>query len=167
MKRTYTREWYIDTVNRLRDAIPDMAISTDVIIGFPAETEEDFNDTMKLLDEVQFDSAFSFKYSPRPGTPAAQLANQVPSHVATERLAGLQGFQREITSKKNLRRVGQIEEVLIEGESKNDRNWLSGRTTHNRIVNLPGTSDLRGKLIKARIAEGFQNSLRGVLIEKI
>ncbi|MGH7808457.1 MAG: tRNA (N6-isopentenyl adenosine(37)-C2)-methylthiotransferase MiaB [Thermodesulfobacteriota bacterium] len=167
MKRTYTREWYIDTLNRLRDAIPDMAISTDVIIGFPAETEEDFDDTMKLLDEVQFDSAFSFKYSPRPGTLAAQLADQVPSHVATGRLAELQEFQREITSKKNLSRVGQIEEVLIEGESKNDRNWVSGRTTHNRIVNIPGTNDLRGKLIKARITEGFQNSLRGVLIENI
>lgn len=167
MKRTYTREWYIDAINRLRDAIPDIAISTDVIVGFPGETEEDFNDTMKLLDEVQFDSAFSFKYSLRPGTPAAQFVNQVPNQVATRRLAELQEFQRETTSKKNLRRVGQIEEVLIEGESKNNMNWVSGRTTHNRIVNLPGTNDLRGKLIKARITEGFQNSLRGELLEKI
>lgn len=167
MKRTYTREWYIDAVNRLRDAIPDIAISTDVIVGFPGETEEDFSDTMKLLDEVQFDSAFSFKYSLRPGTPAEHFVNQVPNQVATRRLAELQEFQRETTSKKNLRRVGQIEEVLIEGASKNNLNWVSGRTTHNRIVNLPGTNDLRGKLIKARITEGFQNSLRGELLEKI
>lgn len=167
MKRTYTREWYIDTVNRLRDAIPDMAISTDVIVGFPGETKDDFNDTLKLLDEVQFDSAFSFKYSPRPGTPGAELVDQVPNEVASRRLAELQELQRKTTVKINLSRVGQIEEVLIEGQSKNDSDCVSGRTTHNRIVNLPGTNDLRGKLIRSRITDGFQNSLRGEVLEKI
>jgi len=167
MKRTYTREWYLDAVNRLRDAIPDMAISTDVIVGFPGETEADFNDTMKLLDEIRFDTAFSFKYSLRPGTPAAELADQVLNETASRRLAELQEFQRETTVEKNLSRVGQVEEVLIEGQSKNHMDYISGRTSHNRIVNFPGTTDLKGKLIKVRITDGFQNSLRGEVSEKI
>ncbi len=167
MKRTYTREWYLDAVNRLRDSIPDMAISTDVIVGFPGETEADFNDTMKLMDEIRFDTSFSFKYSLRPGTPAAELADQVQNETASRRLTELQEFQRETTVKKNLSRVGQIEEVLIEGQSKNHTDCISGRTSHNRIVNLPGTTDLKGKLIKVRITDGFQNSLRGEILEKI
>jgi len=167
MRRTYTREWYIDTVNRLRDAISDMAVSTDIIVGFPGETKEDFNDTMKLVKEVEFDSIFSFKYSPRPGTPASEFSDTVPDEVASGRLAELQEIQREITLKKNLGRVGQIEEVLVEGESKNNPNWVSGRTTHNRIVNFPGKDDYKGKVVSVRIKEGFQNSLRGELVENI
>jgi tRNA-2-methylthio-N6-dimethylallyladenosine synthase len=167
MKRTYTREWYIDTINRLRDAIPDIAISTDIIVGFPGETEEDFNGTMKLLREVEFDSIFSFKFSPRPGTPASEFIDTVPDDIVSRRLTELQEFQREITLKKNLSRVGEIEEVLVEGESKNDPNWISGRTTHNRIVNFPGPRNFKGKLVRVRITEGFQNSLRGELVEKI
>ncbi|HXG30101.1 MAG TPA: tRNA (N6-isopentenyl adenosine(37)-C2)-methylthiotransferase MiaB [Thermodesulfobacteriota bacterium] len=167
MGRTYTREWYIDTVNRLRDAIPDIAVSTDIIVGFPGETREDFNDTMGLVREVQFDGVFSFKYSPRPGTTAAGFSDMVPDEVASERLAELQEVQREITLKKNLGRVGQIEEVLVEGESKNDTNWVSGRTTHNRIVNFPGNDGYKGKIVSVMIKEGFQNSLRGELVENI
>lgn len=165
MKRTYTREWYIETVNRLRDAIPDIAISTDIIVGFPGETEGDFSDTMKLLEEVEFDSTFSFKYSPRPGTPAAELEDMISDEIAGRRLQELHEFQREISLKKNLSRVGQTEEVLVEGESRKDQNWVSGRTIHNRIVNFPGTNELRGKIIRVRITEGFQNSLRGRLVE--
>lgn len=167
MGRTYTREWYIDTVNRLRDAIPDIAVSTDIIVGFPGETREDFNDTMGLVREVQFDGVFSFKYSPRPGTTAAGFSDTVPDEVASERLAELQEVQREITLKKNLGRVGQIEEVLVEGKSKNDTNWVSGRTTHNRIVNFPGNDGYKGKIVSVMIKEGFQNSLRGELVENI
>jgi tRNA-2-methylthio-N6-dimethylallyladenosine synthase len=167
MGRTYTREWYIDTVNRLRDAIPDIAVSTDIIVGFPGETREDFNDTMGLVREVQFDGVFSFKYSPRPGTTAAGFSDMVPDEVASERLAELQEVQREITLKKNLGRVGQIEEVLVEGKSKNDTNWVSGRTTHNRIVNFPGNDGYKGKIVSVMIKEGFQNSLRGELVENI
>ncbi|HEX3036413.1 MAG TPA: tRNA (N6-isopentenyl adenosine(37)-C2)-methylthiotransferase MiaB [Thermodesulfobacteriota bacterium] len=165
MRRTYTREWYIETVNRLRDAIPDIAISTDIIVGFPGETEEDFGDTMKLLEEVEFDSTFSFKYSTRPGTPAAEFEGMISDETASRRLHELHEFQREISLKKNLSRVGQTEEVLVEGESRNDQDWVSGRTTHNRIVNFPGTSELIGKIVRVRITEGFQNSLRGRLVE--
>ncbi len=165
MGRTYTREWYIDILKRIRDTIPDMAITTDIIVGFPGETEEDFNDTMKLLEEVEFDGTFSFKYSPRPGTSAAEYNDIVSEEISSRRLIELQGFQREITVKKNQSRVGEIEEVLVEGNSKNDLSWVSGRTSHNRIVNFPGMIDLRGKLVTVKITEGFQNSLRGRLLE--
>jgi tRNA-2-methylthio-N6-dimethylallyladenosine synthase len=167
MGRTYTREWYMDTVSILRDAIPDMSITTDIIVGFPGETEKDFNNTMKLLRDVEFDGTFSFKFSPRPSTPATEFSDMVSDEVAGRRLFEMQELQREIGLKKNLSRVGQIEEVLVEGESKNSINWISGRTTHNRIVNFPGKGKLKGKLVNVEITEGFQNSLRGRLIENL
>ncbi|MEM4658859.1 MAG: tRNA (N6-isopentenyl adenosine(37)-C2)-methylthiotransferase MiaB [Candidatus Methanosuratincola sp.] len=167
MGRTYTREWYTDVVSRLRDAVPDIAISTDIIVGFPGETEEDFGDTMKLVEEIQFDSSFSFKFSPRPGTPAAQLAGALPDDVAGGRLRELQALQSEITYKKNRQRVGEVEEVLVEGYSKMSPFMVSGRTTHNRIVNFPGDINLKGKLARVKITEGFQNSLLGQFIETI
>jgi tRNA-2-methylthio-N6-dimethylallyladenosine synthase len=166
MGRTYTGGWYIDTVNRLRDTIPDMAITTDIIVGFPGETEEDFNDTMRLIREIEFEGIFSFKFSSRPGTPAAEFRDIIPDGIAGRRLLELQELQREVTIKKNAGRIGQIEEVLVEGGSKNNIDWISGRTTHNRVVNFPGTSELRGKLVNVEVTEGFQNSLRGRLIEK-
>ncbi|MDA2920176.1 tRNA (N6-isopentenyl adenosine(37)-C2)-methylthiotransferase MiaB, partial [Desulfobacterota bacterium AH_259_B03_O07] len=106
MKRTYTREWYLDIVKRLRDSIPDISITTDIIVGFPGESEKDFNDTLELLEEVEFDTNFSFKFSPRPGTPAAELKDVVPETIANKRLARLQKLQRDITLRKNLNKIG-------------------------------------------------------------
>ena len=165
MKRTYTREWYSDTVKRLKDAVPDIAISTDIIVGYPGESERDFRDTMSLLEETEFDSAFSFKFSPRPGTPAAgcPAAEIVDEDTAGNRLSELQSFQREVTLRKNLERVGRIEEVLAEGTSRNDPEILTGRTSHNRITHFKGTSALSGKILKVRITEGLSNSIRGEL----
>ncbi len=165
MKRTYTREWYSDTVKRLKDAVPDIAISTDIIVGYPGESEQDFRDTMSLLEETEFDGAFSFKFSPRPGTPAAgcPVAEIVDDDTAGNRLSELQSFQREVTLRKNLERVGRIEEVLAEGTSRNDPEILTGRTSHNRITHFKGTSALSGKILKVRITEGLSNSIRGEL----
>lgn len=165
MKRTYTREWYADTVNRLKDAVPDMAVSTDIIVGYPGETERDFSDTMSLLEEIEFESAFSFKFSPRPGTPAASCTadETVDEETAGRRLSCLQSFQRDVTLRKNLERVGHIEEVLAEGASKNDPEILTGRTNHNRITHFKGGSGLSGRILKVRITEGLFNSLRGEL----
>ena len=165
MKRTYTREWYSDIVKRLRDAAPEMAVSTDIIVGYPGETERDFNDTMSLLEEIEFDSAFSFKFSPRPGTPAAAcpMDELVDEDTAGRRLTLLQSYQRDITMRKNLARVGHIEEVLAEGTSRNDPEILTGRTSHNRITHFKGGSALSGKILKVRITEGLLNSLRGEL----
>jgi tRNA-2-methylthio-N6-dimethylallyladenosine synthase len=166
MKRTYTREWYSDTVARLRDAVPDMAITTDIIVGYPGESESDFLDTMSLLGEIEFDNAFSFKFSPRPGTPAAGSSGDevVDGDTAGRRLSELQSFQRDLTLRKNLHRVGKLEEVLVEGTSKNDPDTLTGRTTHNRIAHFSGTGRLLGKIVKIRITEGLFNSIRGEVL---
>ncbi|MEE9253007.1 MAG: tRNA (N6-isopentenyl adenosine(37)-C2)-methylthiotransferase MiaB [Thermodesulfobacteriota bacterium] len=163
MARTYTTVWYLEAVDRLRDAVPDMALSTDIIVGFPGETAEDFDDTMKLIEQVQFDGIFSFKYSARHGTPAAELRNAVPDEAASTRLRELQELQREITLKKNQARVGVVEEVLVEGESKNSPELVSGRTSQNRIVNFNGKLELKGEIAKVKIVKAFQNSLRGQL----
>lgn len=165
MNRTYSREWYVDTVNRLKDAIPGIAISSDIIVGFPGETDDDFEETAALLKEVEFESSFSFKFSPRPGTPGEQLAKTaaVDNEVASERLKRYQKLQRYITHQKNLERVGEIEKVLVEGFSKNNQNSLTGRTTHNRIVNFIGKQNHINGIVKVRISEGLPNSLRGEL----
>ena len=166
MKRTYTRRWYTDTISRLKDAVPDLTVSTDIIIAFPGETSQDFEETMSLMKEVEFESAYSFKFSPRPGTPAAEYEGEemVEPSIASARLSELQAFQKDITSRKNLSRVGHVEEVLVEGESRNDPNFISGRTDHNRILNFKGTKDLLGKTVKVKVTEGLLNSLRGELV---
>ncbi len=164
MNRTYTRKWYMDSVNRLRDSMPDIALSSDIIVGFPGETEDDFEQTMSLVEEVGFDSSFSFKYSPRPGTAGEKLwrsEQKVEDLTAGQRLARLQEYQRAITLEKNTNRVGESERVLVEHSSRNDSSWLSGRTEHNRIVNFPGEKKLIGKMVDVKITEGLANSLRG------
>ena len=164
MNRTYTRSWYTDSLNRLRDAMPDIAVSSDIIVGFPGETEDDFEQTMSLIGEVGFDSSFSFKYSPRPGTVGEELwrsGERVENQTAGERLARLQEYQREITLSKNMERVGKSERVLVEDVSRNDSSWLSGRTEHNRIVNFPGEKELIGEMVDVEVTEGLANSLRG------
>lgn len=166
MSRTYTREWYLDSVHRLRDAIADIAITTDIIVGFPGETQGDFDETLRLLEEVEFDGIFSFKYSPRRGTDAASMGDQISAQEAGRRLAVLQEFQRDVTLAKNKSRIGMVEEVLVEGESKNGDNMVSGRTTHNRIVNFPGSVDLKGKIINVIITASYQNSLLGRMTDQ-
>lgn len=168
MKRTYTREWYLEVVNRLRDSIHDMAITSDIIVGFPAETAEDFEDTLKLLYEVEFDNIFSFKFSKRPGTPANEFSEKetVSETEANRRLSTLQKLQREITLRKNQNNVGLIHEVLVEGESRNNHSWIFGRSNYNQIVNFPASVNLKGIITKVKITEGLQNSLRGELLSK-
>ncbi len=163
MKRTYTVEWYLEAVDRLRRSIPGIAVSTDVIIGFPGETEEDFGHTMELLERVRFDGSFSFKFSPRPGTPAADSPDRISAKTAKRRLAIFQERQREITLERNREREGESEEVLVSGAGRHGNGWMTGRTTHNRIVNFAGDAELKGKLVKVRVMDGLANSLRGEL----
>ncbi len=141
-----------------------MAVSSDIIVGFPGETEKDFEQTLKLIEEVEFDTCFSFKYSPRPGTPAAEMEDVIDSDTAGKRLSILQEFQRKITYKKNQVRVGKVEKVLVEGVSKNDSEHLMGRTSQNRIVNFSSKNNLVGKIIDIKIKSGFQNSLLGTIL---
>jgi tRNA-2-methylthio-N6-dimethylallyladenosine synthase len=160
MNRGYTRSDYLQKVKRLRDAVPDIAFTSDIIVGFPGETDEDFEMTMKLLDEVRYDGIFAFKYSKRPGTAALKLPGHLPEEVKEKRLTRVLDTQREITIQKNKDHVGAVKEILIDGRSKRGGK-LTGRTRGNRVVNVAGPDSLIGSLITVRIASAGVNSLSG------
>lgn len=162
MNRGYTKEDYLRKVERLREVVPEIAITADVMVGFPGETEEDFRETLDLVERVQFDNLFSFKYSPRKGTAAYQWLDDVPPSVKQRRLEELQALQREITLKKNKALEGKVCEVLVEGFGERE-GQLRGRTRCNRVVNFGGPEGLIGELVYVKIREGLQNSLRGEL----
>jgi tRNA-2-methylthio-N6-dimethylallyladenosine synthase len=164
MKRGYTALEFKSKIRRLRKVRPTISVTSDFIIGFPGETEADFEDTMNLIHDIGFDNSFSFIYSPRPGTPAAQLPDDVTMEVKKQRLAILQ--QRILLNAKRISEamVGQIEPVLVIGPSKKDPNEFSGRTENNRVVNFKGTPDRIGKLIPVKITEVRTNSLRGEVV---
>ena len=163
MGRGYTREEYLAKVRRLREVVPSISITADVMVGFPGEEERDIAQTLDLLREVEFDGLFSFKYSPRKGTRAASLEDDVPPGVKQRRLEVLQELQRGITLKKNKELQGLELEVLVEGRSRNSPREMTGRTRRNRIVNFPAGPELVGELVMVRIKEGLRNSLRGEL----
>jgi len=169
MGRAYTREQYLEKVDLLQGLYPDMALTTDIIVGFPGETEEDFQDTMTLIERVRYDNIFSFMYSPRPNTRAATFGGQVPADIKSRRLQALQKAQRVITAARSKGLAGRIMEVLVEGPSKTDRFELTGRTPCNRVVNFPAppTSDeLTGSVVKVSITRALPNSLRGEFKER-
>jgi tRNA-2-methylthio-N6-dimethylallyladenosine synthase len=161
MNRGHTREEYLAQVKRLREETPQISITADVMVGFPGEQEADFDWTLELMQAVEFDGLFSFKYSPRQGTRAAQWQDDCPPVVKQRRLERLQELQRGITLKKNKGLEETVREVLVEGRSRNSPNHMTGRTRCNRIVNFPGGPDLVGELVNVKITEGLQNSLRG------
>ena len=159
MRRGYTREAYIELIRKLRAVRPDIAVSSDVMVGFPGESEEDFEMTLDLIQQVQFDTLFSFKYSDRAGTSAAKMGNKVGETEKALRLRALQDLQRQITLKKNRDLEGRQLEVLVEGESKRG-GQLTGRTGSNKIVNMIGDHNQIGHLVKVTIRDGLLNSLR-------
>jgi tRNA-2-methylthio-N6-dimethylallyladenosine synthase len=161
MHRGYTKESYLEKIGRLKEVCPSIAITADVIVGFPGEEEEDFRDTLDLMKKVQFDDLYSFKYSPRKGTRAAQFEDKIEDSVKQERLSILQEIQKEITLKKNQEMEGRVEEVLIEGQSKQATQDVTGRTRSNKIVNFKGELNLVGKLVPVQITKGYPHSLRG------
>ena len=162
MKRFYTRERYLELVDQLMDARPNLSLSTDIIVGFPGETDEDFEQTMTLLEAVRFDSSFSFKYSPRPGTPALRLDKYaVEPAVASERLTRYQARQKSIQIENNRNLEDAVMDVLVEGRSKWDADVMCGRTSSFKMVNFPGSSELVGHTVPVKITRGFVNSLRG------
>jgi tRNA-2-methylthio-N6-dimethylallyladenosine synthase len=161
MNRGYTREQYLTQIRRLREVAQQISITADVMVGFPGEGDDDFTQTLELVQEVEFDGLFSFKYSPRQGTRSAQLKDDVPPEVKQRRLAILQELQRDITLKKNKRLEGTIKEMLVEGSSRKSPHTMMGRTRCNRIVNIPGGSEMVGAMVMVKIDEGLQNSLRG------
>ena len=162
MERDYTRGEYLDRIRRVRRVNADIALQTDIIVGFPGETEEDFQDTMSLLEEIGYEGVYSFKYSPRPFTKAAKLLpDDVPPETKAERLSRLQVFQDALQAPRDAARVGRVETVLVEGVSKRSDKEMAGRTTRNRTVNLPGGPDLIGLLVPVRITEAMAHSFRG------
>ena len=146
MNRHYTREQYLDLVYRIKEAIPNVALTTDIIVGFPGETDEDFEDTLKLVKEVEYDSAFTFLYSKRNGTPAAKYEEQIPDNIKHERFNRLVEVVNEIAKKKNKEYEGKIVEVLVESTSKTDPTKLAGRTRTSKLVNFKGNTDNIGKI---------------------
>jgi tRNA-2-methylthio-N6-dimethylallyladenosine synthase len=160
MRRTYTRDRYLRLVSELREAIPDLALGTDVIVGFPGETEDDFRETLDVVEEVGYDSAFTFVYSPRSGTEAAQMTDQVPEEVKRDRMERLVEVVQRIAAARNAARVGLVEEVLVEGPSRTDQALLRGRTRRNTTVNFAGPGE-PGKLVPVRIESATSTTLRG------
>jgi tRNA-2-methylthio-N6-dimethylallyladenosine synthase len=163
MKRSYTTRDYVEKIRRLRAARPDLSLSSDFIVGFPGETDADFEATMDLIDEVGFDTSFSFIYSARPGTPAADLPDPVPLDVKRRRLARLQARVSELAREVSQAMVGRRAQVLVEGPSKKDPGELRGRTENNRVVNFSGPHELAGTFADVTIVEALPNSLRGAL----
>ena len=163
MRRGYTREEYFELTRKLRNAKEDIAITSDVMVGFPGETEEDFQLTLDLLQAVEFDSLFSFKYSDREGTPAAGMSDKVREEIKIERLQRLQKLQNRITLKKNRELEGRQLTVLVEGTSKKG-GQLTGRIASNKVVNFDGDAQMVGKLVEVVIKESYLNSLKGEAI---
>jgi len=164
MHRGYARESYLEKIDRLKETCPSIALTADVMVGFPGEEDEDFRQTLDLIEKVRFDDLFSFKYSPRKGTRAAEFEDRVEEKVKQDRLFILQEIQREITLQRNQDLVGSVEEILVEGRSKQSDRDVTGRTRSNKIVNVEGDLNLVGKLVRIRITKGYAHSLRGEFV---
>lgn len=165
MNRHYTAHEYKDKIHRLREVRPGISLTSDFIVGFPGETDADFQATMNLIEEVGFDQSFSFIYSPRPGTPAANLPDPVPMEVKERRLAVLQARIAQMAAAISREMVGTVQRVLVQRPSRKDARMVAGRTENNRVVNFPGDASLIGAFADVRITEALPNSLRGLRID--
>ena len=164
MKRGYTALEYKSIIRKLRAVRPEISLSSDFIVGFPGETDEDFEKTMKLIEDVGFDASFSFIYSPRPGTPALELEDSTPAEVKSARLARLQQRIDEMAQAVSQSMVGSVQRVLVEGVSKKDAHELAGRTDNNRIVNFAGNPRLINTFVEVKITGALPHSLRGEIV---
>jgi tRNA-2-methylthio-N6-dimethylallyladenosine synthase len=166
MQRLYTREEYLERVAWIRAAKREISVTTDIIVGFPGETEAEFEQTLTLLDEVEYDAVFGFKYSPRPNTPSLRLADAIPDSEKARRLAVLLEKQREIQRRRYQRHVGQVLEVMVEGKNEARGQWI-GRTSQNKTLNFtvpPGTTPDLGSYIPVVTTGSFPNSLLGEMV---
>jgi tRNA-2-methylthio-N6-dimethylallyladenosine synthase len=166
MRRTYTRERYLRLVGELRSRIPDLALGTDLIVGFPGETEDDFHETITAVEEVGFDSAFTFVYSPRAGTEAAAMPDQIPDDLKRDRIERLVEVVQRTAAARNAQRVGRVEQVLVEAPSRTDPALLRGRTRRNTTVNFSGEAE-PGELVDVLIGEATSTTLRGAQAARV
>jgi len=164
MNRHYDRARYLDVVDRLRAARPDIGLTTDIIVGFPGETAEQFEQTMDLVDRVRYDSAYTFIYSPRTGTAAAKMPDDTPMEEKSRRIQRLIDRQLQITKEILEGMVGRTETVLVESVSARDGSMMGGRTPRAIMVNFPGTPALIGRFVKVRITSAGKNTLRGEMV---
>jgi tRNA-2-methylthio-N6-dimethylallyladenosine synthase len=161
MARTYTRAEYLDKIAMIRAAKREISITTDIIVGFPGEAEQHFQETLSLLEEVRFDALFAFKYSPRPNTPSLAMNDPIPEEEKSRRLAVLQEMQREIQSARHAKMIGQNVEVLVSGKSRRENRW-SGHASSNRVLNFTSTAqDLLGSYVNVRVTDAGPASLIG------
>ena len=165
MNRKYTREQYLARVAEIRAKIPDMSLTTDLIVGYPGETEEEFEETCSLVGEVGYDSAFTFIYSPRIGTRAADMPDQIPEEVSSRRIQKLIAIQKENTRRNYAGYIGQVHSVLVEEASKRDEHQTAGKDEYNITVNFPGSKDLIGRIVRVRITSAGESTLRGEMID--
>jgi tRNA-2-methylthio-N6-dimethylallyladenosine synthase len=162
MKRGYTKEWFLDRAAKLRAMVPGVTISTDIIVAFPGETEEDFAETMDVLEKVRFEQVFSFKYSPRPLTPAQHYEEQVPAEVGSERLTRLQARHAEILDELKAERLGEVHDVYFEELRPGGR--VAGRSDNNLLIAVDGSEELLGRTVKVRITEPGRTSHFGEVV---
>ena len=153
MNRHYTKADYLLLVDKIRKAVPDIALTTDIIVGFPGETEEDFEETLDVVRKVQYDSAFTFIYSKRTGTPAASMEQQIPQDVVKERFDRLLKTVQEISAQKTEKGVGSVQEVLVEEQNAQDASLVTGRTSQNYVVHFKGDASMIGTLVSVRLDE--------------
>lgn len=153
MNRKYTKEHYLSLVDKIREAVPDISLTTDIIVGFPGETEEDFEETLDVVRRVRYDSAFTFIYSKRTGTPAAVMENQVPESVVKERFDRLLKEVQEISREMSSRHEGRTMEVLVEEKNRQEEGYLTGRLANNLLVHFKGSEELIGKLVPVHLKE--------------
>ncbi len=164
MRRGYSCKEYLDRINQLKDRCPGVALSTDIIVGFPGETEQEFETTLEILEKMEYDEIFAFKYSPRPQTVAAKIHfDDVPEETKKSRLQTVLDLQKGISLRKNRQLIGRVEEILFEGESKLSKDRMMGRTRTNKVVNFKAPKSLLGKTIDVRITGASANSLVGEL----
>ena len=164
MNRRYTREKYLARVDAIRAKIPDMSLTTDLIVGYPGETEDEFEETCSLVEAVGYDSAFTFIYSPRIGTRAADMPDQIPEEVSSRRIQKLIGIQKESTRKNYAKYIGQTHSVLVDEASKRDENQMAGKNEYNITVNFPGSKELIGQIVRVKITSAGESTLRGELV---
>ena len=166
MNRRYTREKYLERVEAIRKKVPDISLTTDLIVGYPGETDDDFEETCSLVKQVGYDSAFTFIYSPRVGTRAADMEGQIPKEVSSQRIQKLIAIQKDVTHERYAQYIGQVHHVLVEEASRRDENQMAGKNEYNITVNFPGSKELIGQIVSVRITSAGESTLRGEQIEE-
>jgi tRNA-2-methylthio-N6-dimethylallyladenosine synthase len=165
MNRGYTKEQYLSLIDKIKKAIPDIKFSTDIIVGFPGETEEDFKETLDVVKKINFEQIFMFIYSRRVGTPADRMKNQVLEEIKHERFEILKKLYEDKIEENNKEYIGTIQKILVEGYSKNNKNMLTGRTDTNKVIVFEGTEELIGKFINIKIESQHKWYLKGKIKE--